>query len=323
MIPSLHIGPVEIKTPVVAAPMAGVTNAAFRLLAREAGAGLVSSEMISAKGLVYNLERTLPLLKFFSGERPISMQIFGSDPCFMARAAAYIQGLRSDIIDINMGCPVAKVVRGGDGCALMRDPEKAGEIITAVRKAVSLPVTVKIRKGWDFEEVNAVEVARVARDRGAAAITVHGRTRDQFYGGKADWDIIRQVVEAVDIPVIGSGDIFAPRDALAMFRETGCAAVMVGRGALGNPWLFAGIRTLLEKGETLPPPTGAEKAAMALRHMDLLVELKGEKTGIREMRKHASWYVKGLKGAAAARQDICRAETREDMRKVLAEFLQV
>ncbi len=313
----MHIGQVEIENPVVAAPMAGVSNSAFRLLAREAGAGLVSSEMISAKGLVYNPRRTQPLLHFFPEEKPISMQIFGSDPYFMARAAVYIQGLGADIIDINMGCPVPKVVRGGEGCALMREPRKAGEIVSAVREAVSLPVTVKIRKGWSAEEINAVEVARVVWERGASAVTVHGRTREQFYGGKADWQIIGQVVEAVDIPVIGSGDIFAPQDALAMFRETGCAAVMVGRGVLGNPWLFTGIRVLLEEGKALPPPTVKERVAMALRHMELLVELKGEKTGVREMRKHASWYVKGLTGAAQIRREICRANSREEMQEVL------
>ena len=317
----MQIGRVEIQTPVVAAPMAGVSNAAFRLLAREAGAGLVCSEMLSAKGLVYNPERNRPLVKFYPEERPISMQIFGADPSFMVRAARHLQDLGADIIDINMGCPVAKVVKSGEGCALMREPQRAGEIIAAVVQAVSLPVTVKIRKGWKAEEANAVEVARLARERGVSAVTVHGRTREQFYGGKADWGVIRQVAEAVDIPVIGSGDIFHPRDALAMFRETGCSAVMVGRGALGNPWIFQQIRALLEEGKELPPPPGEERAAVALRHLELLVDLKGEKTGVREMRKHAAWYVKGAPGAASARQELLRASTREEMRELLLRFL--
>ena len=317
----MFIGNVEIKPPVVAAPMAGISNSAFRLLTKEAGAGLVFSEMISAKGLIYNPERTLPLLEFDSREKPIAMQIFGSEPSFMSAAARIIQDRGADLIDINMGCPVTKVVRGGEGCALMRDPRKAGEIVAAVKEAVSLPVTVKIRKGWDGENINAVEVAKVLEEKGAAAVTVHGRTREQFYGGKADWQIIRQVVEAVGIPVIGSGDIFEPRDALDMLEETGCAAVMVGRGSLGNPWLIGRICAFLEEGRVLPPPSVEERLAMALRHMELLAELKGEITGIREMRKHASWYVKGLKGAAAARQDICRAGTGTEMALALARIM--
>jgi tRNA-dihydrouridine synthase B len=312
----MRIGTVELETPVIAAPMAGVSNAPYRLLAREAGAGLVCSEMISAKGLVYSPDRTRPLLDYDPAEKPISFQIFGSEPAFMARAAQYIEGLGADIIDINMGCPVSKVVRGGEGCALMQNPSLAGDIITAVKSVVAVPVTVKIRKGWDDARVNAVEMAVLAAEKGAAAVMVHGRTREQFYGGKADWQIIREVVQAIDIPVIGSGDIFSPQDALNMLRQTGCAGVMVARGALGNPWIFSGIAALLEGKEPRDPPP-QEKIQMALRHMDLLVAFKGEKVGIREMRKHASWYSKGLRGSALARQEICKAENREQLTEAL------
>ena len=238
----------------------------------------------------------------------------------MARAARYIESQGADIIDINMGCPVSKVVKGGEGCALMQNPRLAGDIIAAVKDAVAVPVTVKIRKGWDGNKINAVEMAVQAAEKGAAAVTVHGRTREQLYGGKADWQIIRQVVRAIDIPVIGSGDVFNPQDALNMLRETGCAGVMVARGALGNPWIFSGITALLQ-GEEPHNPSLQEKIQMALRHMELLVALKGEKVGIREMRKHASWYIKGLRGASFARQEICRAEDRRHMTKALTSML--
>lgn len=318
----MRIGTLELEAPVIAAPMAGVSNSPYRLLAREAGAGLVCSEMISAKGLVYSPNRTEPLLSYYPAEKPISFQIFGSEPVFMARAARYIEGLGADIIDINMGCPVSKVVKGGEGCALMQNPRLAGDIVASVKGAVSVPVTVKIRKGWDDTQINAVEMAVLAAENGAAAVTIHGRTREQFYGGKADWQIIRQVTKAIVIPVIGSGDIFSPQDALNMLGETGCAGVMVARGALGNPWIFSRIRALMQ-GEVVDDPSPQEKIEMALRHMELLVVLKGEKVGIREMRKHASWYIKGLKGAAFARREIYRAEDRRHMAKALTSILNV
>ncbi len=315
------IGSVEIDNPVVSAPMAGITNMAYRILAKEAGAGLVCSEMISAKGLMYSINKTLSLLKYSPLEKPISFQIFGSEPEYMVRAAKEIENLGVDIIDINMGCPVPKVVKGGEGCALMRDLPLAEKIISQVVKAVRVPVTVKIRKGWDDNNVNAVELALLAEKNGVSAITVHGRTREQLYSGKADWKIIKKVVGAVDIPVIGNGDVFSPENAASMLKETGCAAVMIGRGGMGNPWLFRRTNHYLKSGELLPEPSPREKVDMVLRHMDLLIDLKGENVGVREMRKHASWYIKGLRDATQVRRLICKAETREDIKKILLDFV--
>lgn len=316
----MFIGKVYIDNPIFSAPLAGVSDMVYRQLARKAGAGLVCTEMISAKGLAYNRQKTLPLLKFSAAEKPLSFQIFGSDPGYMSEAAHELANSGADIIDINMGCPVRKVVKKGEGCALMRDAPRAAEIISAVVEAVSIPVTVKIRKGWDEDHVNAVEMALLAESKGVAAVTVHGRTREQFYRGKVDLDIIRQVVAALKIPVIGNGDIFSPQDALHMSQVTGCAAVMIARGGMGNPWLFKRIRHYLKTGELLPLPTALEKVQMAIKHLEMLVSLKGEEIAVRQMRKHASWYIKGLRDAARVRQEICRTTTQAEMKKKLLEY---
>ncbi len=316
----MFIGNVYIDKPIFSAPLAGVSDTIYRQLAKEAGAGLVCAEMVSAKGLIYNRQKALPLLRFSVAEKPISFQVFGSDPKYMSQAAQELVALGADIIDINMGCPVQKVVKKGEGCALMRDVSQAAEIISAVVEAVSIPVTVKIRKGWDDEHVNAVEMALLAESKGASAVTVHGRTREQFYSGKVDLDIIRQVAAALKIPVVGNGDIFSPQDALHMFKMTGCAAIMIARGGMGNPWLFKRTQHYLKTGELLPLPTALEKIQMAVRHLELLVSLKGEKIAVRQMRKHTSWYIKGLRNAASVRQEICRITTREEMKKKLLQY---
>lgn len=310
---AMQIGNIKLPNPVVLAPMAGVTDLAFRILVKEMGCGLVYSEMISAKGLIYNNSHTREMLKIDERERPISMQIFGSEPEVMAAAAKIVANAGADIIDINMGCPTPKIVKNGEGAALMRRPDLAYAIIASVVDAVDIPVTVKMRKGWDETEVNAVQIARLAEKAGAAAVAVHGRTRAQFYGGKADWDIIRQVKESVGIPVIGNGDINSPQTALQAFKISNCDAIMIGRGCQGNPWLFRQIVYYLATGELLPGPTPAERAAMVRRHLDMLIELKGEYTAVREMRRHAAWYTKGLPHASEMRLKFNQAESRQDI----------
>ncbi|HHX77321.1 MAG TPA: tRNA dihydrouridine synthase DusB [Firmicutes bacterium] len=317
----MHIGQVKLKNPLISAPMAGVSNLPYRLLAKEAGAALVCTEMVSAKGLLMMPQKTQKLLALSPLEKPVSVQLFGSEPRLMAAAAKIVESMGADIIDINMGCPVPKVVKAGEGCALMLDLSLSGAIIKAVVDAVRIPVTVKIRKGWDDTKINALEAALTAQEKGAAAVTVHGRTRTQLYGGKADWEIIRKVASALDIPVIGNGDVFLPEDAARMLAETGCAAVMIGRGGLGNPWLFKQAACYLQRGVILPQPSAAEKIKLALRHLDMLVELKGERVAVREMRKHACWYIKGLENAAEARREICRASSRAELKAVLKKFL--
>lgn len=313
----MNIGGVRLANPVISAPMAGVTDRAYRTLAREAGCGLVCTEMVSDQALIYGNPKTCLILSCEGEPPPVSVQIFGSNPEYMARAAAIVEERGATIIDINMGCPTPKIVRNGEGSALMKNPSLAGQIISSVKKAVQLPVTVKIRKGWDANSVNAVEMARVIEGSGAAAITVHGRTREQFYSGEADWDIIRQVREAVKIPVIGNGDIRSGADARRMMEQTGCHGVMIGRASMGNPWIFKEVINFLATGETLPPPTFEERISTALRHLCLLVDLKGEYIGVREMRKHAAWYLKGTRGAAKQRGLLNQAETREQMKKIL------
>ncbi len=313
----MNIGGVRLANPVIAAPMAGVTDRAFRSLAREAGCGLVCTEMVSDQALIYGSARTETILGILGEPGPLAVQIFGSNPAYMERAAAMAAARGPQIIDINMGCPTPKIVRNGEGAALMRNPRLAYDVARAVVAAAGLPVTVKMRKGWDEDQVNAVELAVLMEKAGVSAVTVHGRTRSQFYSGRADWNIIGEVKRAVGIPVIGNGDVREPEDARRMLDQTGCDGVMVGRAAMGNPWVFAQIIHYLETGEKLPPPTREERVSTALRHLDLLVGLKGEYIGVREMRKHAAWYLKGVPGAAGIRQDLNAARSREEMAGII------
>ena len=317
----LVIGSVVLDTPVVLAPMAGVTDLPFRVLCREQGCGLVCTEMVSAKAVHYNNKNSAPLLAVDDRERPVSLQLFGSEPELLGEIAARLESGPYDIIDFNMGCPVPKVVNNHEGSSLMREPKLAGEILRAMVRAVKKPVTVKIRKGFTEAESNAVEIAKIAEDAGAAAIAVHGRTREQYYSGKADWEIIRRVKEAVSIPVIGNGDIFTAGDAERMFRETGCDGVMAARGARGNPWLFRDIRSLLESGRIPERPTVAEVREMILRHGKMLADFKGEAMAMREMRKHVAWYTAGCPHSASLREAVNRVETLAQLEELLAERL--
>lgn len=312
----MKIGSVQLDNPVISAPMAGITDRAYRILAKEAGCGLVCTEMVSDQALLYGNPKTNHLLDSSGETGPISMQIFGSDIGYMADAAEIVESRGADLIDINMGCPTPKIVKNGEGSALMREPEKAAEIVRAVVGRVQVPVTVKMRKGWDERSVNAVELARLVVDAGAAAVTVHGRTRSQFYTGNADWGIIAAVKKAVNVPVIGNGDIWNPQDARSMMEQTSCDGVMIGRAALGNPWIFTEIVHFLKTGDLLPGPALEERVATALRHLDLLVEIKGETVAVWEMRKHAAWYMKGLRGASRLRELVNKAKSKEEIRKI-------
>ena len=311
------IGPVEIENPFVLAPMAGITDLPFRELCKEQGAGLLYTEMVSAKAISYRNRNTIPLMEISPGENPVALQIFGSEPELMAEVAKSIEDQPFDILDINMGCPVPKVVNNGEGSALLKNPELIRKIVSAVSRAIKKPVTVKIRKGFDDDHVNAVEIARIAEASGAAAIAVHGRTREQYYSGTADWEIIRQVKEAVSIPVIGNGDVDSPQKAKAMLEETGCDGVMIGRAARGNPWIFRQIKEYLENGRLTDPPSLAEIHEMMLRHARMQVEYKGDYTGIREMRKHISWYTAGFPHSARLRARINSVESLEEMEELL------
>ena len=316
----LTIGNVTLDNNLILAPMAGVTDLPFRVLCKEQGAGLICMEMVSAKGIYYNNKNTESLLAIDEREHPVSLQLFGSDPEIMSEMAKRIEHRPFDILDINMGCPVPKVVNNGDGSALMKNPILAGEIIEKTAKAIKKPLTVKIRKGFDEAHVNAVEMAHIAEESGAAAIAVHGRTREQYYSGKADWEIIRKVKEAVKIPVIGNGDIFTPQDAYRMQQETGCDGLMTARGAQGNPWIFAQINHFLETGEELPKPSAKEMVDMVLRHAKMQIAFKGEFTGMREMRKHAAWYTGGYKHASRLRSLLNEVETYEQLEELLETF---
>ena len=313
----LTIGNITLENSYILGPMAGVTDLPFRLLCKEQGAGLLCMEMISAKGILYNNKNTESLLAIHPDEVPVSLQLFGSDPKIVSEMAKRIEERPFAFLDINMGCPVPKVVRNGEGSALMKEPKLVYDLVSAVVKAIEKPVTVKIRKGFDEEHVNAVEIAKIIEEAGAAAVAVHGRTREQYYSGKADWNIIRQVKEAVRIPVIGNGDVTSGERAIAMREQTGCDGVMIARGAQGNPWIFSELISY-EKNGTLPPrPTIDEIRKTMLRHAQLQMQYKGEFIGIREMRKHVAWYVKGLHGAARLREEINRVETYEELEKIL------
>ena len=311
------IGNVELKNQAVLAPMAGVTDLQFRLLCHEQGAGLLSMEMVSAKAISFHNKNTESLMEIDKREHPIALQLFGSDPNLISEVAKSIEERPFDILDINMGCPVPKVVNNGEGSALMKNPKLIGEIIEKTAKAIKKPVTVKIRKGFNDSMVNAVEVARIAEQSGAAAIAVHGRTREQYYSGQADWDIIRQVKEAVHIPVIGNGDVTSPEKAKEMLEQTGCDAVMIGRGAKGNPWIFRQIAHYLETGEKLEKPDIEEVKQMMMRHARMQMEYKGGFTGIREMRKHVAWYTTGYPHSARLRNLVNQAESIEELEELI------
>ncbi|MDR2182561.1 MAG: tRNA dihydrouridine synthase DusB [Clostridiales bacterium] len=317
----MKIGNIQLSAPLVMAPMAGITDLAFRKICREFGAGLVVTEMVSAKAISFGNEKTLGLLATEDAEKPVSVQIFGSDPAIMGQVAAGLNDSNFDIIDINMGCPAPKIVKNGDGSALMRDPALIGRILRTVIKAATKPVTCKIRLGYDHDSKNYLEVAKIAEDSGAAAITVHGRTRPQMYGGRADWDAIAEVKHTVGIPVIGNGDIASPEDARRRLDESGVDALMIGRAACGNPWLFQRCAHYLETGEILPEPTPEERIKLAMRHTGEMIAQKGEFTAVREMRKHIAWYIKGMRGATTARDAINKCQDFTTVEKILQELL--
>ncbi len=317
----LQIGNVSLTNNLILAPMAGVTDLPFRLLCKEQGAGLLCMEMVSANAIHFKNPKSEEMLRVVSEERPVSLQLFGSDPDIVAEVAAQIEERPFDILDFNMGCPVPKVVKNGEGSALMLDPKRAEAILSKMVRAAKKPVTVKIRKGFDTNHVNAVEIARMAESCGVAAVAVHGRTREQYYAGAADWDIIRKVKEAVSIPVIGNGDLRSAEDVLRMRAQTGCDGFMIGRGARGNPWIFREILHKLETGEDLPRPDLRKVEDTVLRHARLLIEVKGEYTGIREIRKHAAWYTAGYPDAAQFRGRVNEVETYAELAALFEEFL--
>lgn len=317
----LKIGNVELENRYILGPMAGVTDLPFRLLCRRQGAGLLCMEMVSAKAIMYHNKNTESLLEIHPEETPVSLQLFGSDPQILSEMAKYIEERPFSILDINMGCPVPKVVKNGEGSALMKEPKLVYDIVSSVVKAIKKPVTVKIRKGFDDAHVNAVEISRIAEEAGAAAVAVHGRTREQYYSGKADWDIIRQVKEAVSIPVIGNGDILCAQDVIRMKEQTGCDGFMIGRGAQGNPWIFQQILHQLETGEEMPRPSRQEVVDMMLLHARLQLQIKGDYIGIREIRKHAAWYTAGYKNSSKLRGKINEVESYAQLEALLEQWL--
>ena len=319
IIRTLQIGNVTLENNLILAPMAGVSDLPFRLLCREQGAGLVCMEMVSAKAILYKNRNTEELLTIDPKEHPVSLQLFGSDPDIISEIAKQIEERPFDILDLNMGCPVPKVVNNGDGSALMKNPRLAGEIIEKTARAIKKPLTVKIRKGFDDAHVNAVELAHIAQESGAAAVAVHGRTREQYYAGHADWDIIRQVKEAVSIPVIGNGDIRTPEDVAAMAEQTGCDGYMIARGAEGNPWIFRQILHYFDTGEHRARPDFSEVTEMLLRHAQMQIDCKGDYTGIREIRKHAAWYTAGYRNSSKLRGRINEVENYEQLEALFRE----
>lgn len=315
----LKIGSVTLENSYILAPMAGVTDLPFRLLCKEQGAGLLCMEMVSAKAILYKNRNTQALLAIDEREHPVSLQLFGSDPDIISEIAKQIEELPFDILDLNMGCPVPKIVKNGEGSALMKNPKLIGEIVRKTSRAIKKPLTVKIRKGFDDSCMNAVEIAKIIEDAGGAAVAVHGRTREQYYSGKADWDIIRQVKEAVSIPVIGNGDVKNPQDAARLKKETGCDGVMIGRAVQGNPWIFREMISYEQTGILPERPSLKEIKNTMLRHAKLQMEYKGEYLGIREMRKHVAWYTTGFPGAAKLRDEINRVNSYQELEKLLSE----
>ena len=312
----MKIGNVEIGGYAALAPMAGVADRAFRRICADFGASYVVTEMVSSKGISYHSEKSAQLMES-DAACPSAVQIFGDEPKTMAYAAKFAMKYKPDVIDINMGCPAPKISGGGSGCALMKNPKLCGEIVRAVKRAVDIPVTVKIRKGWDSDSVNALEVAKYCEEGGADALTIHGRTRDQFYSGKADWDIIAQLKQELDIPVIGNGDITDARSAAAMYEYTGCDYIMIGRGALGNPWIFRQINAYFSRDTFIVPPSIDERLTVMYKHIKLACEYKGERIGIREARKHIGWYLKGFRGAASFRNEAGTVSSLDDVERLI------
>lgn len=318
----MKIGNLNLDNRVFLSPMAGVTDLPFRLICKEQDCGVLYTEMVNAKALCYDDKNTKKMLKIEDEEHPVAIQIFGSDPEYMGGAAKILNSYPNEILDINMGCPAPKVVKNGDGSALLKNPELAAKVLRAVVENSEKPVTLKIRKGWDDTCINAVEIAKIAEDCGISAIAIHGRTREQYYSGKADWDIIRQVKENVSIPVIGNGDVFEVQDAINMLNQTNCDAIMIGRGAQGNPWIFKRINHYMQTGEILPEPTLEEKIETAKKHLKLAVEEHGEYVAVREMRKHIAWYLKGLRNSARVRDEINKIESYEEVVNKLEGYMQ-
>lgn len=318
----MKIGNLNLDNRVFLSPMAGVTDLPFRLICKEQDCGMLYTEMVNAKALCYDDQNTKKMLKIEEEEHPVAIQIFGSDPEYMGGAAKILNSYPNEILDINMGCPAPKVVKNGDGSALLKNPELAAKVLKAVVGNSEKPVTLKIRKGWDDTCINAVEIAKIAEDCGISAIAIHGRTREQYYSGKADWDIIRQVKENVSIPVIGNGDVFEVEDAINMLNQTNCDAIMIGRGAQGNPWIFKRINHYMQTGEILPESTLEEKINTAKKHLKLAVEEHGEYVAVREMRKHIAWYLKGLRNSARVRDEINKIESYEEVVNKLESYMQ-
>lgn len=316
------IGNIKLDNNVFLAPMAGVTDLTYRIICREMGAGLVFSEMVSSKGMYYKDEKTNELTTIDPKERPVALQIFGSDPNIMANVVENYLNPRNDIdiIDINMGCPAPKVVKNGDGSAIMKDPKLARNILKEIIKVSNKPVTLKIRMGWDKDSINGLEIAKIADEEGVAALTVHGRTRDMFYSGEADWEFIGKVKECISIPVIGNGDVFEPSDGIRLLEQTKCDAIAIGRGCMGNPWIFKRIQNLIDGNEDIVP-TSLEVLSLAIRHLDMICKIKGESVGVREMRKHIAWYIKGLKGSNEVKNKINTIVTQEEMKRTLLNYL--